>query len=171
MSNSAIRVFREGKNTQTSLRFDRGIPEHTLSREGAGQFLPGEFSETDQARAFALSEVQKDPAAIIHIVDGNQILDTVMDREFQSRRNKRNRLKFTFVSAVGVLAMALCVSIFVIPFTSPVLHGVFAAGATLLYLILLYTFGWNFHAFLMMVILLVLTIFLGPAVQKLFKIG
>lgn len=170
MGKGVIKVFREGKNTQTRLRVDKGIPEHTLFREGAGQMHPGEFAEPADARAFALGEVRKDPSAVFHILDGRLILDTVADQEFQNRRNKSYRLKFAFVTAAAVLAMALCVSVFAIPFASPALHGVFAAGMTLLYLVLLSLFGArNVHAFMMIVLLLVLTIFLAPAIQKLLE--
>lgn len=168
MSQNVIKVFREGKGTQTRLQFDKGLPEHTLHRAGAGQLLPGEFSDLSSARAFALGEVQKDPSAVLHIVDGKQILDTVVDQEFQIRRNKRQRFVFAVVTSAAVLAMALCVSIFAIQFTSPVIHGVFTGGMTLLYLILLAFFGArNIRAFIFIVFILVMTIFLAPAVQKL----
>ncbi len=169
---SSIRVLRSGRGTQTRLRFNNGVPEHTLERVGAGRFLPGEFSEISEAKTFAGNEVQRDPSAVLYIVSDNQILDEVMDQEYLTRRDKRDRLVYAVVSSAAVFIASLCVSLFVMPFTSTHAHILFPGGMTLLYLAALFASGTrNIHALILIGIILVLMTFLTPAIRELINPG
>lgn len=170
MSENTVRVLRHGKNVRTRLRFKDGAPEHTLLQAGAGQYLPGEFPDISAARAFAESELQKDPSAILCVVSGNDILDTILDMDFQNRKNKRDSRVYAAVSTAGVFIAALCVSLFIMPFTSTHAHAVFTGGMTLLYAGLLFLFGTrNIHALMLIGIILVMMIFLTPSIKELMK--
>ncbi len=168
MSESVIRVLRHGKETQTRLQFNNGVPEHTIGRAGAGRFLPGEFQDVSDARDFANSELQKDPAAILYIVKDAQILDTLMNQEYQSRRNKRERTIYAVTSTAAVVLIALCISLFAMPFTSTHAHILFTGGMALLYVAALVVFGTrNIHALALIGIILVMLLFLAPAIKDL----
>jgi hypothetical protein len=172
MNKNIIRVLRSGKNTQTSLRFNGGVPEHTLERVGAGQFLPGEFTEISEAKAFAEGEIQRDPSAILFIVSDNQILDEVMDLDYRNRKSKRDRLHYAVITSAVVFAISLCISLFAMPFTSTHAHILFTGGMTLLYVALLIVFGArNIHALIMIGIIFVMILFLTPAIQELIGPG
>jgi len=168
MSESVIRVLRHGKDTQTRLQFNNGVTEHAIVRVGAGRFLPGEFSEVSDARDFADSELQKDPAAILYIVKDAQILDTLMNQEYQSRRDKRDRIIYAVISTAAVVLVALCVSLFAMPFISTHAHVLFTGGMALLYVALLVVFGTrNIHALAFIGIIMVMILFLAPAIKDL----
>ena len=168
MNNSAILVLRSGKNTQTRLRFLNGLPEHTLERIGAGQFLPGEFTEISTAKAFAEGEIKRDPSAILYIVSDNQILDEVMDHDYQKRKDKRDTLHYAVITSAVVFAISLCISLFALPFTSTHAHVLFTGGMTLLYVALLIVSGpRNIHALILIGIIFVMVLFLTPAIREL----
>jgi len=169
MGKDAIKVLRAAKDTQTRLRFNNGVPEHRLNRVGSGRFLPGVFSEISDAKAFGCSELQRDPSAILYIVTDNQILDMLMDQEYQTRRQKRDSVIYTVASSAAVLAISLGVSLFVMPFTSTLAHSLFTGVMTLAYLMVLYVFGTRkfIHALLFFGIIIVLLTFLAPAIQEL----
>lgn len=165
---NTIRVLKAGKGTLTRLRYEGGLPEDTLLRVGAGRYLPGEFLQLPDAKAFGESELRGDPAAILYIVCGDQILDTLMDREYQARKSKRYGLVYAVVSSTAVLAISLCVSIFIVQFNSTLAHALFTGGMTLLYAALLFVSGTrNFHALLMFFLIIVMMTFLAPAVREL----
>ncbi len=163
-----IRILRSGKNTQTRLRFDKGLPEHTLERVGAGRFLPGEFADLSVAKASAESEVKKDPSAVLFIVSENQILDEVIDLEYQNRRDKRDRRIYAVVTSAVIFTISLGVSLLFMPFTSIHGHVLFIGGMTLLYIAAMIVFGTrSIHALLLFGIILLLVLFLTPAIQEL----
>jgi hypothetical protein len=170
MSENAIRVLRHGKNTQTGHRFEDGAPGHKLLRAGAGQYLPGEYSDISAAGAFAEGELKRDPSAILYIVRGDQILDIVMDQDFHRQKSRRDSRVYAAVSTAGVFVAALCVSLFIMPFTSTHAHAVFTGGMTLLYAGLLAVFGTrNIHALMLIGIILVMMIFLTPSIKELLE--
>jgi hypothetical protein len=168
MSKSALRVFREGKGTHTALRAVNGAREITLERPGEGSYLPGELTELSEAEAFCRGELQKDPAAILHIVADRLVLDTLWDREYYARKNRKDGIIYAVVSTAVVLIISLCVSLFVMPFTSTHAHALFTLGMALLYLGLLFVSGpRNIHALLMIGLILIMAIFLAPAIREL----
>ncbi len=168
MNEKAVRVLRAGKNTKTRLRFKDGVPEHTLLSAGSGQFLPGEYPGVSDARAFGQGEIERDPLAVLYIVAEDKILDVIMGQEYQRRSEKKRGLIYAVVSTAAVSVIALCISIFVLPFTSTLGHSLFAACTALLYLVLLFVSGTrNVHALIFIGILLVVTIFLAPSIQEL----
>jgi len=169
MSETSVRVLRAGKDTKTRLRFKKnGVPEHTLLSAGSGQFLPGEYLDVSDARAVGQSEVEKEPSAVLYIVVGDNILDVIMDQEYQRQLEEKRGRIYAVVSTAAVSVIAMCISISVLPFTSTLEHGFFTAGAALLYMVLLFISGpRNVHALIMIGILLILTIFLAPSIQEL----
>ena len=167
LDGDAIRILRAGKHTLTRLQYENGMPEDTLLRIGQGTFLPGEFPDLPAAQASAADELVKDRSALLYIVSGATILDTLMDREQQRRLNRQAGRRHAVVSTVVVCGTAFCISVFALQLPTILAHTVFAGVMTLIYIVLLRLCGTrNYDALILMAIIFVMLTILSTTIRK-----
>ena len=167
MSDNPVRILRAAKDTRTRAWVENGAWQHTLLDIGAGTFLAENYDDAALARKKSVEGLARDPYAIFYVVKGNEILDTVLDHAHQHQKRQRAGLIYAIFSTVAVAAASLCVSVFVLGLPAPFGHAMFAAGMTLLYVLLLRIVGTgNIESLIMIVILLVLVILVAPTIRK-----
>ena len=155
-----MKVLRAGRSTRTMLRFKNGVQESTLLNIGHGIFLGNDYENQADARRACDSALSHDPSAIIHIVLGDKILETVLDLEFQRKKNKKKKAIYSVILTIVIFALPLNISLFLMPFTSLLGHGLFIGGMTFLYVLALFIYGaGNFEALIVMIIFLSLIAF------------
>jgi hypothetical protein len=157
MKDNPIRIFREGKGTRTRLNFKTGEGRGMIIAEGAGSFLGTEFETQKEARAFCDAKLARDPSSVLYIVSGIEILEIVLNRHYHRTRERRSNFLYVVTSMAGVFAVALLLSVFVMPFNSLLARSLFTGGMTLLYALGLILQGTrNFDALIIMAIIFIL---------------
>lgn len=152
-----IRILRHGKDTKIKLSFETGVGKSTIMEQGSGAFGGTIYKTQMEATAFCRTELARDPAAILYIVSGNEILETILNPEYQQAREKRWKFLYVIASATAIFVISLLFSMFVMPFYSPLAHSLFTGGMMLFYMLCLFACGRrNFDAFIMMAVIFIL---------------
>lgn len=104
----AIRVFRPGKGSLVMMSLENAVWQKTLQRQGGGIFFDRVFDSMPAAEAFSNEMLSRDRSLVLHIFDGDQIVQTVMDIEMQRElgRRREHRIKVT-TSALIVAASVI----------------------------------------------------------------
>ncbi len=151
-----INVFLTGRDTQGELRFENGITRHTITRQGKGHFLERSFATIQEAKDFCEGELKRNPSDFYYLMEGDLIVETVLDSKFQENKQRRSELIFAVVSTAFFTLVGWGVSSDLFP---GLLYArlVFALGVGALYaFFLLVTGRGNVEAAITMTILLIL---------------
>ena len=86
-----IKVFRTGSGTFIGSSFESGLAETKILQTGEGYYVGNGFPSIREAEEFCLSELKADPGAIFHLMNGDKVASTVLDREFHEKKEKQWR--------------------------------------------------------------------------------
>lgn len=162
-----VKVFRQGKGSFFEWHYEDGKPLGRIRNQGEGVFLEEEFSSVEDARLFCQKVLDKDPAPFFYVMQEDDIIDSVYDREYHDAKDKKeNRILVTITLAI-VLLLATGVSVMVMPFQAVIYHVLFIAGVGGFYLLVNSTsVNWNLESVGAVIILLVLLAALVPHFSK-----
>ena len=167
MKPGIIRIFRAGRDTCCEWRFDAGVGRGRILKPGSGVFIDPRFKSLLDAREFCEKELERDNSLILYMMDGDDIVDTVMDVAFHEAEQKRSGLIYAIISSTIIAAAAFGISIGLIRFESTYGHIAFVAGMTMLYILMLWTMGTgNIDSAVAMIMILVLTALLVTQIRK-----
>ena len=160
-------MFREGKGTFCEWDYENGKPVGRILNQGEGIFLKEEFSSAEDAKLFCQKELHKDASPFFHVLQEDDIIDTVYDREYHIAKDKKENRTYAAVSLVVVMLLASGVSVLFMPIQAMTYHVLFVGGIGGFYL-LLYSIGghWNLESVAAVIMLLVLLSIFVPLFSK-----
>ena len=162
-----IKVFREGKGTFTEWRYENGKPFGRILNQGEGILLEEEFSSLEETKVFCGRELEKDASIIFHVMLGNDIIDTILNKAYHQAESKKENRTFAAISTAVVMLLATGVSVMFMPFQAMIYHALFIGGMGSFYLLLYSTGGnWNLENVVATIILLILLSIVVPLLTK-----
>ena len=148
-------MFRQGKGSFFEWRHENGKPLGRILNQGEGVFLEREFSSLEEARAFCQSELEKDASPFFHLLQGNDIIDVVYDRDYHTAKEKRENRIYALVSLIVMMLLATGVSVLFMPFQAVLSHVLFI-GSVGAFSLLLYSISGNWHLEHLVLVIMVL---------------
>jgi len=162
-----IKIFREGKETFFEWRYENDQSLGRILNQGAGVFLDNEFSSLEEAKAFCEKELDNDASRIFYVMQGDDIIDIVLNEAYHLAEEKKENRIYAAVSTVIVMLLASGVSFMFMPFQAMIYHALFIGGIGAFYLLLYSTGGkWNLENVVATIFLLVLLSVVVPLLTK-----
>lgn len=167
MSASGFRVFQHGKGTFTRWDFTGGKRHGKIRTVGAGKFIDRTFRSVADAKNYCEAELKKNRTLIFHVIESDEILETVLDAEFQRAQERGSRIRSSMISLVIVTGFAVWILMANKPFQSLSANLAVASAFVLLYLIVLFSHNWNWlESFVVIVLILVMLALLLSSCNK-----
>lgn len=134
MAEHSFRIFRRAKDTELKLEWQPKL-RVSITKPGAGEFLPERFSSLEKARAFCQSQFTAKPGALFCILEGDTIIDLVVDFAYRAAEKRRQARWDGLLSLTLFVAVTLWAFLAHPPFASPTANWISALVVFSLYLL------------------------------------
>jgi len=163
MSAETIRIFVHGRGTHVF--FVKGVGR--IQKAGRGRFLDQTFLSLNEAQEFGRAQVAKDENAILYLLRGDDVLETLLDPARQDSNYKKARLIESLISMIPFAAISIWLCLKTAPFASDSANLTLAGAMILVHALILHSHNWNwFEATVAMAIFLVFAFMVCGALHK-----